>query len=116
MTSHKRIHYQNISLKKYRMYWNRKRRRLQLAMQLSRKRQFAATATVLVMAGMLSLAGSASAQAGDSDKIEGARKTLEKWVETRRIISKEKNNWEIAQSMLNERIGLVQREIGRAHV
>ncbi|MBN1256989.1 MAG: DUF3450 family protein [Planctomycetes bacterium] len=36
---------------------------------------------------------------------------MEKWVETRRIISKEKQDWEVGKEILNERIELVQREI-----
>jgi len=45
---------------------------------------------------------------GDVDK---TRSVLEKWVETRRIISQEKHDFELAREMLSERIELVGREI-----
>lgn len=43
--------------------------------------------------------------------IDGTRAVLEKWVETRRILSQEKRDFELAKQMLAERIELVQREI-----
>ena len=51
--------------------------------------------------------------AADSDavKVDDARATLKKWVETRRIISQEKRDWALAREVLNERINLVQQEI-----
>lgn len=39
------------------------------------------------------------------------RNTLEQWVETRRVISKEQRDWALGKEMLEDRIGLVQREI-----
>lgn len=45
------------------------------------------------------------------DNIDNVRTTLEKWIETRRLISKEKQDWALGREMLNEQIGLVQREI-----
>lgn len=47
----------------------------------------------------------------DNDKVDNARATLEKWVETRRIISDEQRDWVLGEEMINERIKLVQREI-----
>jgi hypothetical protein len=46
--------------------------------------------------------------AGD---VEGARTALEKWVETRRILSEERREWELGREMLAARIDLVQQEI-----
>ncbi len=43
--------------------------------------------------------------------IEETRTALEKWVETQRVISKEKRDLELSKEMLNERIELVRREI-----
>ncbi len=43
--------------------------------------------------------------------IQDTRLALEKWVETQRIISLEKRDLALAVEMLNERIGMVQREI-----
>lgn len=46
-----------------------------------------------------------------ANTIEEAREAIERWVETKRIISKEKNDLVLAKEMLNERISLVQNEI-----
>ncbi len=47
-----------------------------------------------------------------NDRIEGTtRPILEKWVETRRTISKEKRDWALGKEVLNDRIALVEREI-----
>jgi hypothetical protein len=48
---------------------------------------------------------------GQQENIRDTRAALEKWVETRRIISEEKRDLALAKEMLNERIELVQREI-----
>jgi FtsZ-binding cell division protein ZapB len=45
------------------------------------------------------------------DNIDNVRTTLEKWIGTRRLISKEKQDWALGKEMLNEQIKLVQREI-----
>jgi FtsZ-binding cell division protein ZapB len=45
------------------------------------------------------------------NNIDIVRTTLEKWIETRRLISKEKQDWALGREMLNEQIELVQREI-----
>jgi hypothetical protein len=46
------------------------------------------------------------------DSVGNTRAALEKWVETRRIISKEKQDFELGLEMLNERIALIENEIG----
>lgn len=56
----------------------------------------------------LSVSLCAAAPEGDLDT---ARTAIEKWVETQRLISKEKRDFELAKQMLNERIELVEREI-----
>ena len=43
--------------------------------------------------------------------IEETRESIEKWVETRRVISQEKRDWALGKELLEERIELVQREI-----
>lgn len=45
------------------------------------------------------------------ERIENARMTMEKWIETRRAISEEKQDWKLAEEMLTERIRLVRQEI-----
>lgn len=47
----------------------------------------------------------------NTENIENTRATIEKWVETQRVISKEKHDLALAKEMLNERISLVEREI-----
>lgn len=63
----------------------------------------------LGLAGVGLLAAGARSQQGPG--IEDTRATLEKWVETRRILSDERRDWTLGREMLNERIGLVEREI-----
>ncbi len=46
-----------------------------------------------------------------ADPIEQTRTELNEWVETRRLIAREKRDWALGRDMLNERIELVQREI-----
>lgn len=46
--------------------------------------------------------------------VENTRATLEKWVDTRRVISQEQRDWATGREMLNERIALVKREIESA--
>ncbi len=69
-------------------------------------------AAAIVLAG---LSGLMLMGAAPDDKtpqtIQKTRSALEKWVETQRIISLEKRDLALAVEMLNERIGLVQREI-----
>ncbi|MFM7282208.1 MAG: DUF3450 family protein, partial [Planctomycetia bacterium] len=43
--------------------------------------------------------------------MESARASLEKWADTRRLISKERNDWVLGKELLNDRIALVEREI-----
>ncbi|MEA3305567.1 MAG: DUF3450 family protein [Candidatus Omnitrophota bacterium] len=47
----------------------------------------------------------------DAGNVDSTRAALEKWVETRRIISQEKRDWAFGREMLTERIELVEREI-----
>ena len=49
--------------------------------------------------------------ADTSQSVDGARAALEKWVESRKVISQEQRDWALGKEMLNERIGLVQQEI-----
>lgn len=43
--------------------------------------------------------------------VDGVRSALEKWVETRRLVSLEQRDWDLGREMLNERIALLEREI-----
>lgn len=46
----------------------------------------------------------------DEHGVDQARATLEKWVETRRLISQEKRDWVLGRETLQDRIALVERE------
>lgn len=47
----------------------------------------------------------------DTQRVESARAALEKWADTRKLISKERNDWVLGKEILNDRIALVEREI-----
>ncbi len=52
-----------------------------------------------------------SGNATEPQNVDGVRAGLEKWVETRKVISQEQRDWKLGQEMLNERVDLVQREV-----
>jgi hypothetical protein len=56
---------------------------------------------------------SAGAEPADegTGAVDDTRAVLEQWVETRRLISRERRDWALKREMLAERIELVQREI-----
>lgn len=68
--------------------------------------------SLLALLGALSVL-SLGAQSADSNEgsVEETKATIEKWVETRRIISQERRDWALGKEMLNERIELVQQAI-----
>jgi TolA-binding protein len=48
---------------------------------------------------------------GTTKMIDETRTTLQKWVETEQLISKEKQEWKLGQQILQDRIDLLQGEI-----
>ncbi|AQT68794.1 hypothetical protein STSP2_01967 [Anaerohalosphaera lusitana] len=66
---------------------------------------------VILLTPFLLLAGSRSLQAADEVGPQQARLLIEKWVETERLISEEKQKFRLASEMLEERISLVKNEI-----
>jgi hypothetical protein len=66
---------------------------------------------LLFAAGLCLLVSGAVSAEDRAEQIEEARAALEQWVETRRVISKEQQDWALGREMLNERLELVQREI-----
>lgn len=68
-------------------------------------------AAVLCLAGLVPAAFAEKSPEQSMELIENTRSALEKWVETRRVISQEKHDFALAKEMLNERIALVEREI-----
>jgi hypothetical protein len=76
------------------------------------RRHRLACATV-ALAAVIALLPSGAMSADDAaDTVADTRAALEKWVETRRIISKERSEWALAEEMLKDRIAIVEREIG----
>ncbi len=76
---------------------------------------YAAIAGALLAASVTCLVAGAAGPAGPIDARDGVvttREALERWVDTRRTISKMRSDWALAREMLNARIDLVQREIG----
>lgn len=56
----------------------------------------------------LGLPAALCAQTADQD--ETGRATVEKWIETRRLISQEKQDWRIGRDVLESRVGIIQKE------
>jgi len=64
----------------------------------------------LIAAALFASSGPLGAQE-EGAKVERAKAALEKWVETRRVLSKERRDWAEGKEMLLSRIDLVKREI-----
>lgn len=81
--------------------------------QVKSQRCLLAVAGVGLMLAALGPAISAQTLTVDrtNETIESAMTAIEKWVETKRILSQEKRDFALAREMLQERIRLVQREI-----
>ena len=60
------------------------------------------------------LFGSISTLTAESGDIAETRASIERWVEAKKLISKERNDWELGREILQDRIALVQREIETA--
>ncbi|MEQ8819981.1 MAG: DUF3450 family protein [Sumerlaeia bacterium] len=67
--------------------------------------------TTAVCAAFLGAAGLGLAQQDGEPRIGETRDVLEKWVETKRLISKEKQQLQLSREVLDERIKLIEREI-----
>jgi hypothetical protein len=59
---------------------------------------------------LIILAISGAAFGAQADELEMTRETLSKWVETRKLISGEKQQWELEREILGDRIDLVRNE------
>jgi FtsZ-binding cell division protein ZapB len=64
-----------------------------------------------VLTSVLCLLTSGAVAAEPQSGVDGVRSALEKWVETRKVISLEQRDWALGKEMLNERIELVQQEM-----
>ncbi|MBN1507686.1 MAG: DUF3450 family protein [Sedimentisphaerales bacterium] len=52
-----------------------------------------------------------AAEPASHDSTGNVREAMERWIEARQVISKERQDWALGREMLNDRIELVQREI-----
>ncbi|MDF1799345.1 MAG: DUF3450 family protein [Planctomycetota bacterium] len=60
----------------------------------------------------LGLAGLTSASLlTTQEPVEEARAVMEKWVDTKRVLSQEKRDWQLGREILGDRIELVKREL-----
>lgn len=75
--------------------------------------KFAVPATVLLGLALLAVAGARAEEAGSPKSVDAARSTLEKWVETQSIISREKKDWLQGKEILQSRIEAVRKEIAQ---
>lgn len=74
----------------------------------SRARAASLAALALAAVCLLAPAAKPPTESGD---VDGARELLQRWVETRRQISKEKQEWALGRELLDSRIELVSSEI-----
>lgn len=66
---------------------------------------------VLVTASAFAFLAPSAGQGEGGADTDAARAALEKWVETRRILSQEQRDWALGKELLSERIQLVRNEI-----
>jgi hypothetical protein len=78
--------------------------------RVASKRALLALAASCAVAGVF-LGEKATSAAQDEFEIDTTRASLEKWVETRRIISKERQDWALGKEVLGDRIEIVADEI-----
>lgn len=63
-----------------------------------------------VIAGGIALVDPGT-HAQDADALDGTRATLEKWVETRRLMAEARRDWRLGRQILEDRIDAVRREV-----
>lgn len=67
--------------------------------------------TLAAAAGLVSLAARPAPQEPGGELVEGARENLERWVDVRRTLAKEKRDWAVGREVLEDQIELMQGEI-----
>ena len=65
----------------------------------------------VVLCGVFGVLAIAADDDSAGPDIDGTRAKLEKYVQTRRVISQERQQWQLGKEMLQSRIDVVQREI-----
>ncbi|MEZ6017596.1 MAG: DUF3450 family protein [Planctomycetota bacterium] len=74
-------------------------------------RRIGAAATSLTLVAGFTYFGTGASSAAIDGDVDSTRATLEKWVETRQLISQEKRDWAEGRELMEARIELVKREI-----
>jgi len=65
---------------------------------------------------ILTFGGLATAALNGQQQVEDTKSTLQEWVETRQIISEEKANWKVEQSILTDTVDLLGSELERLNL
>lgn len=84
-------------------------RELRIASSPTRRRS--ATLGVAVVGAVALLSAAPMPAEDEAVDVDGARALVQKYVETRRLISREKSEWALGKELLLDRIGIVEREI-----
>jgi len=66
---------------------------------------------LLAAASAMALAPAADDAPSTAQRIESTRDTLERWVETRRVISDEQRDWTLGKELLDSRVDMLRRDI-----
>jgi hypothetical protein len=66
---------------------------------------------LLRVAGILAAFAAASTAQAPTSPVDPTRAAIERWVEARNVIGKEKRDWQLGRELLEARIDLVHREI-----
>jgi hypothetical protein len=88
-----------------------KARQTRKARRTGRKSVFGFVALAALVATTAALTQAARPPADEGD-VAGVRDLLQKWVDTRRQISKEKQEWALGRELVQSRLELVEGEIG----
>ena len=66
---------------------------------------------IRIAAGLFLSAAFAAAGAEPENKLSATRGTLEKWVETRQLVSKTRSDWQTDKETIDQTIALFEREL-----
>ena len=64
-----------------------------------------------LITAIICLAAGFAATSAESDKLSTTRSTLEKWVETRQLVSKTRSDWQTDKETIEQTIALFEREL-----
>jgi hypothetical protein len=70
-----------------------------------------ALSTAALLVAAVPAAPQEPAAEGTQERLQGTRSALDEWVKTERLISQEQRDWALGREILEDRIGVVQREV-----